>query len=91
MGKIMTVSVDENEVRNFCREKVEELVKEVDAEYVFWDSAELKKRTCMSWNTIQDNFFFDPRLVKVKIGGKWYFPVQETRAFLRQWLSEHLK
>ena len=87
----MTISIDENEVRKFCRERVEELVKEADSEYVYWDSEELMKRTCMSWNTIQNNFFFDSRFIKAKLGGKWYFPVQETREFLRQWLFEHLK
>jgi phage pi2 protein 07 len=85
---MMTISIDESEVKKICRERVEELVKEVDAEYVFWDTAELKKRTCMSWNTIQENFFFDPRFPKVKVGGKWYFPVRETREFLKQWLLE---
>ncbi|WP_138225685.1 group-specific protein [Paenibacillus algicola] len=85
---MLTINIDENEVKKMCRERVEELVKEVDSEYVFWDSTELKKRTCMSWNTIQDNFFFDPRFPKVKVGGKWYFPVKETRDFLKTWLLE---
>ncbi|WP_036643441.1 group-specific protein [Paenibacillus sp. FSL R5-808] len=85
---MLTINIDESEVKKLCRERVEEIVKEVDAEYIFWDSTELKKRTCMSWNTIQDNFFFDPRFQKAKIGGKWYFPVQETRSFLKSWLLE---
>ena len=88
MKNLMTVNVDETEVKRMCRERVEELVREVDAEYVFWDTGELKKRTCMSWNTIQDNFFHDSRFPKRKVGGKWYFPVIETRDFLRQWLVE---
>ena len=88
MSGMMTININEAEVKRLCRERVEELVKEVDAEYVFWDSSELKKRTCMSWNTIQDNFFNDTRFPKVKIGGKWYFPVRETREFLQYWLYE---
>jgi len=84
----MKVEVDSVEVKRICRERIEELVKEVDAEYVFWDSKELMKRSCMSWNTILQMFFHDPRLIKRKVGGKWYFPVKETREFLRQWLLE---
>ncbi len=85
---MLSVKVDEAEVRRLCKESISALVKEIDAEYVFWDTAELKKRTCMSWNFILDAFFFDPRFPKHKVGSKWYFPVRETRQFLEQWLSE---
>jgi phage pi2 protein 07 len=88
---MLTVKIDETQVQQLCRERIAELVKEVDAEYVFWDTSELKKRTCMSWNFIQENFFFDPRFPKHKIGSKWYFPVRETRKFLEQWLIEQPK
>ncbi|MCJ8015251.1 group-specific protein [Paenibacillus sp. KQZ6P-2] len=71
-----------------CREKIAALVKEADSELVFWDSAELRKRTCMSWNTIQKTFFFDKRFVKKKVGRDWYFPAREAREFLEIWLSE---
>jgi len=70
------------------KQRITELVNEVDAELVFWNTAELKRRTCMSWNTMQDTFFYDPRMPKHKVGGKWYFPARETRAFLEQWLLE---
>lgn len=88
MKGLLTVNIDESEVKNICRERINELVKEVDGEYVFWDSTELKKRTCMSWNTIQDTFFFDQRFIKRKVGAKWYFPAREARIFLIQWLEE---
>lgn len=84
----VNVQVDQTEVRKLCLQKIEEVLKEVDAELVFWDSAELKRRTCMSWGTIQDTFFYDPRFIKRKVGGKWYYPARETRAFLVQWLYE---
>lgn len=88
MNQLVSVQVDEHQIMNLCREKISELVKEADAEYVFWDTAELKKRTCMSWNTIQEAFFFDPRFPKRKVGSKWYFPARETRSFLETWLME---
>ncbi|WP_308642480.1 group-specific protein [Paenibacillus nuruki] len=85
---MLNVQIDEHAIKTLCRETIENLVKEVDAEYVYWDTAELKKRTCMSWNTIQENFFFDNRFLKRKVGGKWYFPAKETREFLTKWLQE---
>lgn len=85
---ILTVSVNENEIRKVVKERVRELIEETDTELVFWDSAELKRRTCMSWNTIQEAFFQDPRFPKRKVGSKWYFPARETRRFLEEWLME---
>lgn len=85
---MLSVQIDESEVKRLARERIAELVKTIDAEYVFWDTAELKKRTCMSWDTIQATFFFDPRFPKHKVGGKWYFPARETRDFLIKWLDE---
>jgi hypothetical protein len=80
--------VDEAEVKELCRERIRELVKEVDAEYVFWDAKELMKRTCMSWNFIQQQFFFHKDFPKYKVGSKWFFPARETRQFLERWLRE---
>lgn len=92
MGSAMvSIQVDESQVRELCKQKISELVKEVDAEYVFWSSKELMRRTCLSWNTIQDQFFYDPRFPKHKVGSKWLFPARETRRFLELWLSEQPK
>lgn len=85
---MLSLQIDEGKLRQMCLEKIEEKLKEVDLDLVFWDSAELKRRTCMSWNTIQDTFFHDPRFKKVKIGGKWYFPAKDTQQFLLEWLEE---
>ena len=85
---MLTVEINENEVRDLYLEKLEEKIREVDAEMVFWDSKELMRRTCLSWNTIQDKFFYDPRFPKFKVGQKWMFPAEETKKFLLQWLRE---
>ncbi|MFK4302327.1 MULTISPECIES: group-specific protein [unclassified Paenibacillus] len=85
---MIEISVDEKEAKKIILKKISELVKVVDAEYVFWDTNELKKKTCMSWNTILGTFFYDPRFPKRKIGGKWYYPARETRTFLEQWILE---
>lgn len=84
---MLDIQIDENEVRQLYLKKLEEKIKEIDSELVFWDTNELKRRTCMSWNTIQEKFFYHPDFPKYKIGGKWYFPAQETKQFLLEWLK----
>jgi len=84
---LLNVEVDQKEIREILRKKIEEAVKEADAECVFWDTNELKRRTCMSWGTIQETFFFLPGFPKKKIGAKWYYPARETRKFLEEWLE----
>lgn len=88
MKGLISVKIDESEVMKLCKEKISDLLKNADSELVFWDSAELMKRTCMSWNTVQSTFFFDKRFVKRKVGGKWYFPAREAKEFLETWLQE---
>ena len=85
---MLQVQIDESVVQEQIRQRIADLVKEVDAEMVFWDAKELMRRTCMSWNFIQQQFFFDPRFPKFKVGNKWYFPARETREFLVKWLHE---
>ncbi|MFD2613570.1 group-specific protein [Paenibacillus gansuensis] len=85
---MIAVKIDEEAILRECKQRITELLKQVDADLVFWDRNELQKRTCMSWNYIQDNFFFDPRFKKKKVGGKWLFPAKEGRQFLELWLSE---
>lgn len=85
---MLNIEIDENEVRELYLKRLEEKIKEIDNELVFWDTNELKRRTCLSWNTIQDKFFYDPRFPKFKVGQKWLFPAEETKKFLLQWLRE---
>lgn len=84
----MKIDIDNEEFLKLCREKMDLALKEAEVDLVFWDSPELKRRTCMSWNFIQQQFFFDPRFPKRKIGAKWYFPARETREFLEKWIAE---
>ncbi|CAH0187409.1 MULTISPECIES: DUF771 domain-containing protein [Peribacillus] len=86
---MLNILIDQQEVKQLYLQKLEERIKEVDTEMVFWDANELKRRTCMSWNTIQEKFFFDKRFAKYKVGGKWYFPADKTKKFLLAWLEEN--
>lgn len=85
---MINIHIDEQEVKKLVLEKIEEMLKDVDKDLVFWDRKELTRRTCLSWNTIQQYFFYDPRFPKYKVGSKWIFPAQETKEFLLTWLKE---
>lgn len=84
----VSVQVDEAEAMRICKERINEMLKGADTELVYWDAPELRRRTCMSWTFIQEQFFFDPRFPKRKVGAKWYFPARATREFLEIWLME---
>jgi hypothetical protein len=88
---MITVHVDEEEVRKIALERIEQILKDVNKELVFWDRKELMRRTCLSWNTIQEYFFYDPRFPKYKVGSKWIFPAEDTKTFLLEWLKEQRK
>lgn len=85
---MLNIQIDEKEALKLYMEKIEEKIKDFDADLVFWDSKELCRRTCMSWNFIQEQFFFDPRFPKKKVKSKWIYPAKETREFLLAWLKE---
>ena len=87
---MITVSVDEAEVRKLYLEELKEHVKKIDAELVFWDTKDLTIKTRMRMNTIQKTFFYDPRFLKFKVGSKWYFPAEKTKKFLLMWLEEQV-
>ena len=83
--------MDEEAIKQLYVEAIEKKLKDIDKELIFWDTKELKRRTSLSWNTIQDNFFHHKDFPKVKLGGKWLFPAKETEAFLLKWLKGKMK
>ncbi|MDC3414304.1 group-specific protein [Terrihalobacillus insolitus] len=84
---MLQIQVDEEVIKELYQKAIDERLKELDQELVYWDTKELKRRTCMSWNTILNTFFWEDDFPKVKIGGKWYFPADEAKRFLNQWLA----
>lgn len=85
---MLHIQVNQQEVKTLYLEKIEEKIKEVDAELVFWDRKELERRTCMCWSSIQKTFFYEKDFPKFKVGSKWYFPAEDTKRFLLKWLRE---
>ena len=84
---MLEVKVDEQVIHQLVKEEIQQKIKEVDSELVFWDRNELLRRTCMSWNFIQEQFFFHPDFPKYKVGTKWLFPAEKTKRFLLEWLE----
>ncbi|XKF67452.1 group-specific protein [Virgibacillus necropolis] len=84
---MIEVHVDENQIRQIYEKEIRNKLEEIEKELVYWDSNELKRRTCMCWNTIQNTFFYDDGFPKIKVGGKWYFPAEEAKRFLGEWLN----
>lgn len=85
---MLEIQIDRQMAKELFLEEVKKRVNELDQSTTMWDTKELKRQTCMSWNTIQDNFFFEEDFPKVKLGGKWYFPAKKTREFLEGWLEK---
>jgi hypothetical protein len=85
---MINLEVDDQELKKIFREKLDQKINELDTDLIFWDRKELMRRTCLSWNNIQEKFFFDPRFPKYKVGQKWIFPAQKTKDFLLQWITE---
>ncbi|MFJ7033966.1 group-specific protein [Bacillus cereus] len=88
--RMLNIQVDERAIRRLYLEKLEEKLKELGAEFLFWDTREFLKRTCMLRITIQKEFYFDQRLQKFKVDEKWYFLAKDTKAFLLNWLTENV-
>ncbi|WP_419893619.1 DUF771 domain-containing protein [Oceanobacillus kimchii] len=84
---MIEVKLDENEVRRMYTQKLEDHLKQLDNEMLFWDTKELEKRTNMCMNTIKSEFFYDPEFPKHKIGNKWYYPAEKTKQFLLSWIE----
>lgn len=85
---LIEVKLDEQYIEEAFRQELKKRLDQLENETVFWDMKDLQKNTRMSVNTIKDTFFYDERFPKVKVGQKWYFPVQETKQFLLMWLKE---
>lgn len=85
---LISVQVDERVIEQRFLEEMKKKLDQIEQTRTFWDTNELKRHTCMSWNTIQEKFFYDKRFPKYRVGGKWYFPAKECEEFLLSWIKE---
>jgi hypothetical protein len=86
---MIQVQLDEDYIEKKFQEELKVRLDRLQYEKTFWDMNELCKQTNMSVNTIKDNFFYEDDFPKYKVGGKWYFPSEETREFLLVWLKNN--
>lgn len=85
---MIEIKLDEYKLRKIYLKKLEEYIEKLDKEHLFWDSKDLVQQTRLCWDTIQKEFFYDPRFPKRKVGRKWIFPAKQTKEFLLTWLEE---
>lgn len=85
---MINIQVDHEQIEKIVLEEVKKRLEELENQQVFWDMKTLCKVTCMSDNFIKEQFFYDPRFPKYRVGRKWLFPAKECEAFLLQWLRE---
>lgn len=85
---MLQIQLNEKQIEETFKKELNNRLKELEAEEVFWDMNDLQKKTKMSVNTMKDHFFYDERFPKYQVGRKWYFPAKETREFLLMWLKE---
>jgi phage pi2 protein 07 len=90
-NNLIKVDVDDEEVRKLFVEKLEERIKEIEVDVLFWNMKELCRQTSMSENNVKDKFFYDPRFSKYKVGAKWVIPAAEAKSFLLDWIKEQPK
>jgi hypothetical protein len=85
---MIEVKVDQEELKELYMKEIRKRLDQLDKEITFWDTKELRRQTNMSWNNIQDKFFYHPEFPKFKVGAKWYFPADATKQFLLKWMNE---
>jgi len=85
---MISINVDNNQLIQIIQKELRRKMEETEHSLTFWDTKELKRRTCMSWGTIQATFFQDKDFPKAKVGSKWYFPAKEADEYLVKWLQE---
>lgn len=88
--KLISIDVDDATVRQLIVEHIQEHLKTVENDPLFYTLDDLQRMTGMSKGFIDKTFFHDSRFEQIrrKVGRKWLFPVKETRAFLQEWIKE---
>lgn len=88
---MITVQVDEQHMDHIVREELKNKLEALTHRHTFWDLKELCRQTNMSEGFVKQQFFYDERFPKRKVGKKWLMPAAETEEFLLQWLSEQAR
>lgn len=85
---MITIDVDKAQLETVIRKELRKKLNELEHRHTFWDMKELCKQTCMSEPFIKQQFFYDPRFPKYRVGRKWLFPAKAAEEFLLEWLQD---
>ena len=85
---VVEMKVNSGKLEGWCREEIRDQIRTLDLDLVWWDTKELTRRTCLSFPTIKEHFFYHPDFPKKQVGQKWMYPAEETRSFLLNWLNQ---
>ncbi|MED3553979.1 group-specific protein [Cytobacillus praedii] len=85
---MLSIELNKEEIEGKFLEELRKHLNEIQNQTVFWDMKELCRQTCMSEPFVKEQFFFDQRFQKFKVGRKWLFPAKEAELFLLQWIRE---
>lgn len=88
---MITVQIDEDYMDLIVRTELKNKLEELTHRHTFWDIKELCRQTNMSEGFIKQQFFYDERFPKRRVGKKWLMPAAETEAFLLAWLKEQAR
>lgn len=86
---MIQIKLDNERLEKVFMTEVKQYLNQLQNEDVFWDIRKLEQKVCMSINTMKKHFFYNDDFPKYKVGGKWYFPAEETKRFLLMWLKNN--
>ncbi|MGK8833236.1 group-specific protein [Bacillus paranthracis] len=78
---MLNIQVDERAIRRLYLEKLEEKLKEVDAEFVFWDTSELEKERACRGLLFKKNSFLISVFKNLKCAGHGIFRLKKRKHF----------
>lgn len=88
---IAKIEFNEELMENLVEEKVQKALEELKTTHkLAYTYDELTELTGLSRTGIEKYLLHDKEFVSIrrKVGRKWLFPVEETRKFLKEWLSK---
>lgn len=88
---MIELQVNETELEGIVRDELRSRLNELEHRHTFWDMKELCRQTNMSETFIKEQFFYDERFPKRRVGRKWLMPARETEKFLLMWLKEQAR
>lgn len=84
--KVFEVNIDSGKLREIVLEKVEEHLKEIEGESIFFlNSEQLQKYLNMSWNSITAHLISDDKFPSLRLGRKWLFPKKEVDLYMENY------